>query len=321
MNSTRHSVSVIICTRNRAKSLGDTLRSFGQLEVPTDISVELLVVDNGSTDETARVVTESNLSNLHVRYIWEPRRGQCFARNRGLAESTGDIILFTDDDVRTPRHWIDGMCRPIAEGAADAVAGGIRMAPHLERPWLKGYIRAVVACTDSGTSHGRCPTALIGANMAFSRRVLDRVPCFDTELGPGALGFGDESLFAAQLLRAGFSILSARQVCVEHHFDQHRLDRCAFMETSRRMGQAQAYIAHHWEHRTVLLPSSRQAYLGAKLFLRRLLRRLSGGDVDVVAPWEISYVTRIGFYAQYARSRRSPRKYDQWGLEKRRLSG
>ena len=135
-------VSIIICSFNRAEHLRLTLASMADVCIPETMKAELIVVDNASTDDTAQVVKECNLADVNVRYIYESRQGQCYARNTGLAEARGQIILFTDDDVRFPLHWLESMCRPIAYGSAKAVAGGITMAPHHKRSWMRQHPRA-----------------------------------------------------------------------------------------------------------------------------------------------------------------------------------
>ena len=107
---------MIICTRNRAESLRQTLKSFECLEVPVGFKVDLLVVDNCSDDHTKQVILESPLKHIPVRYQLEERKGASYARNRGLKETTGEIILFTDDDVRPLPNWIGGMCQPLIDG-------------------------------------------------------------------------------------------------------------------------------------------------------------------------------------------------------------
>ena len=118
-------VSIIISTRNRADSLRETLASLKTVMVPADTAVELIVVDNASTDRTPQVIGAFNPSHISLRYVRESRPGLSRSRNAGLAASAGDIVLFTDDDVRAPGNWIDGMCRKITTGDADAVAGGV----------------------------------------------------------------------------------------------------------------------------------------------------------------------------------------------------
>src|SRR5258708_38656458 len=113
-------VSIIICTKNRAQSLRETLAALGSVHVPEEWASELIVVDNGSTDNTNTVVRDAGISNMEVRYLHEPRRGKGYAYNSGIAAATGEILLFTDDDVQPPTNWIEKLCRPIMEGKADA---------------------------------------------------------------------------------------------------------------------------------------------------------------------------------------------------------
>lgn len=136
------SVSIIICTRNRADSLKPTLESLGRLEVPDNYSPELIVVDNDSNDGTAQLVQTLRLPNLPLRYINERRRGKSNCLNTALAAAHGEIILWTDDDVRAPKDWIEGMCRLIVKGEADVTAGEVALAPHLERDWMTPFHRA-----------------------------------------------------------------------------------------------------------------------------------------------------------------------------------
>lgn len=67
-------VSIIICTRNRAKDLRQTLEAIGKVEAPAEMPAEVLVVDNGSTDETAEVARSTKLPRMSLRYVREPRR-------------------------------------------------------------------------------------------------------------------------------------------------------------------------------------------------------------------------------------------------------
>jgi glycosyltransferase involved in cell wall biosynthesis len=233
-------VSIIVCTRNRADSLGPTLESIGQATVPPGWSVELLVVDNGSTDSTETTVGSMTLPNLPIRYIREPRKGKGYAYNAGMGAAHGLVFLFTDDDVRVPIDWIEGMCRPILDSEADAVQGGIRPAPHLERPWLTGMLRVWLAAVEDPK---RPPEGLlVGANMSFHRSALDVISGFDPRLGPGAAGFFDDTMFGWALNRAGKRILYQPVISVEHHFDPDRLRLGSFIKIARRMAASRAIV-------------------------------------------------------------------------------
>ncbi len=259
-------VSIILCTRNRAARLRTTLETIGRCRIPADLAAELLIVDNGSTDETPQVVRQFHLPNMPVRYVCEPTPGQSRARNRGLAEGDGSILLFTDDDVRVPPDWIDGMCRPILEGSADAIAGGVRFPPELDRQLR--MCRSWFASTEDILPDR--PDRFVGANMAFSRDVLDRVAAFEVELGPGALGFGDETLFSFQLRQAGYRLVTRFDVAVEHHFDPARLTRSKMLEAARQMGRSKAYVAYHWHHADLPTRISFRAPELVRIWLGRL---------------------------------------------------
>ncbi len=310
-------ISIIICTRNRVAELSETLVSFAAVCVPTDLPCELLIVDNGSEDATAEFSQGHLLPNMAMRYISEPRRGQCYARNAGLAAARGQVILFTDDDVRPPSDWIEGMCRPILSGEADAVAGGVRLAPHVKKDWMTINHRVRLAETGVAVT-GKSPSRMTGANMAFGAHVLTRVPAFDTELGPGALGFADETLFSRQLIVAGYRLSAAYDVPVEHHFDPSRLNYAFLLNMAQGHERSNAYVAWHWEHRNYKAIHLRLLLRQWKLALMRLTRR---HEMQGVAPpsWEENHLEVIAFYRQYLIERRRPRNYEKHGLVKKKI--
>jgi glycosyltransferase involved in cell wall biosynthesis len=307
-------VSVLICTYNRSTSLRQTLESLARVRVPETLRSELLVVDNSSTDSTEQVVRSIALPNMTARYLREPRRGKGYAYNTGIAAAQGDILICTDDDVRLPNNWIEGMCAPILSGRAHAVQGGVTLGSHLERPWLTKELRWLLACTD-GLSAEPLKWA-VGANLAFSKEVLAKVPGFDPELGTGALGAEEESLFFRQLVRAGYRVATALEVAVEHHCDEKRLTRSSFLNTARYGGRSLAYFEFHWQH--VHLPSPRWQL--AKLLLKLARYRVRAWREvyrKSIPTWdEIVLVKQIEFYRQYLIERKRPRNYEKYGLMK-----
>lgn len=305
-------VSILICTRDRAESLRATLASIGQCDTPADVPAELLVVDNGSTDGTRAVVNETQLPNIPVRYVHEPRHGKGHAYNTGMAEARGDIFLFTDDDVRVPRGWIEGMCRPIVDGYTDAVQGSVRIAPHLVRPWMRNLHRDWLLSVDF--SNVEEPGGLIGANAAFRRTVLRKVPGFDEMLGPGGLGFCDDSFFGAQLLAAGFRIRSAGPLFVEHHFEPSRLDRDNLLTRAKQQGRSGAYFSYHLKHLEIAMPLARALVYRMVLTVRRLPYLIRRPPQEGCPDWELSLVERASWNFQYRRERSRPRRYAKRGL-------
>ncbi|HEX8148861.1 MAG TPA: glycosyltransferase [Pyrinomonadaceae bacterium] len=308
-------VSITICTYNHRDSLRLTLDAVGRVRAPEGLRCELVVVDNASNDGTAELVNSYRPANrLPVRYLFEPRRGLSFARNAGLAAARGRFIIFTDDDVRPPADWVAGMCAPLLGGSAHAVAGGVKIAPHLERPWMGWMHRAWLASTDS--LDAREPEHMVGANMALSKEVLGKVPAFDTELGAGAAGFHEEALFSLQLKRAGYRLAPALDVTVEHHFDESRLARANFLDTAGKMGRSSAYWAHHWEHEEVRRPRLELALARLRLAKWRAQRGRECRSPEGMPEWEMVLLKQVHFHRQYLLERSRPRNYERHGLVK-----
>lgn len=308
-------VSIIIVTRDRAGDLLQTLQSMRQVAPVDGLEADLLVVDNGSSDGTADVVKCCDAGWIPVRYVFEPGTGQVIGRNRGLVETAGDMILFTDDDVRPPGDWLSGMCEPMARGRADAVCGGVRLAPHLLRPWMTSQHRSWLAATEWITSGD--VESMVGANMAFSRDVLQRVPCFDQALGPGAAGFGDDGLFASQLLAAGYRIHDGLQVSIEHHFDPSRLTRESWLSAARRRGESHAYRGHHWEHWGCRFGRLRLLRATAKLMTWRMLNQEKMVD-EGCDQAELAMAYDLALLHGHVRESRNPRNYERHGLRRLR---
>jgi glycosyltransferase involved in cell wall biosynthesis len=307
-------VSIIICTYNRASDLRQTLDAISGLRVPSDVDAEVLVIDNASVDSTKEVVAGARSLSIPLRYVYESQRGKGYAYNRGMAEAVGEVFLFTDDDVRPPVHWIDGMCRPILNGEADAIAGGVVIPPELRMPGDGDP--AWIASTE--VLDPVRPERLVGANMAFHRRVLERVPAFDVELGPGALGFADETLFGWQLAEAAYRIAGRLDVAVEHHFDPSRLSRKALLAMAARLGRSEAYVDYHWAHNE--RPDGLLAKLRARVGLaaRRLLRWRDCYRRQRVMRWEIQRVRVNAYLSHLAHERKRPRNYERRGPHKHR---
>src|SRR5215475_15705591 len=93
-------ISVIICTYNRCESLLGALKSLETMLIPPDLAWELLVIDNNSSDKTSEAVGSFlSRGTLPLTYVFEPVAGLSTARNRGILESSGEIVAFLDDDV------------------------------------------------------------------------------------------------------------------------------------------------------------------------------------------------------------------------------
>jgi hypothetical protein len=157
--------------------------------------------------------------------------------------------------------------------------------------------------------------------MGIRRLVLERVPTFDAELGPGALGFGEETLFGKQLVEAGFKLIYAHNAVVIHRPDESRLRRRSWLNTARKTGHTLAYIRYHWKHDDIRVPRVKWIWYMLKLHLRRIVQHPPHLESEGIAAWEMSYVESMETCRQFCVERRRPRNYSRHDFEKRRVLG
>jgi glycosyltransferase involved in cell wall biosynthesis len=152
-------VCVIIATANRAPDLRDTLTSLAEVRRPGQI--ELLVVDNRSTDDTRMVVADAARHfPFPLRYLYEGESGKYAALNAGIAASTGRVIVATDDDARTRSHDRPDDTRPRDHRARRAAKERAEtgMARRAQRPARQSHrfsITATVFESSATASRGR----------------------------------------------------------------------------------------------------------------------------------------------------------------------
>jgi len=312
-------VSVIICSHNRSGHLAETLEALRGLSVPKDLDVEAVLIDNASTDDTLDVMHRFTHAGMPVRVVREDKKGLSHARNRAVMEARGQVLLFTDDDVRFPGQWIERMSRPILQDEADAVAGGVELASSLQAAWMTPQHRGMLASTEQIDPEE--PSRFVGANMAIGRHAFQIIPAFDPELGAGQMGMGEETLFAWQMRAAGLRIASAFDVAVEHHPDPSRLRRDAWKAAAEKAGRSEAYRSYHWEHRTYSLPALWGGWgLRALQLWWGRVRGGAGGDANSGMPaWEFQLRRQIARIRQHLRERGTPKKYDERGMVKKDL--
>jgi glycosyltransferase involved in cell wall biosynthesis len=133
-------VSIIIPTFNRASALARTLKSVAEI-VPPNAPVEIIVVDNGSTDRTVDTfnTASAKFHNHEWRYFYEPIPGTTCGRHKGAAEAHGEILAFLDDDVLITPGWLEALQEAFADPSIMLVGGPSRPRFEVEPPhWLEG---------------------------------------------------------------------------------------------------------------------------------------------------------------------------------------
>jgi len=178
---------------------------------------ELIVVNNGSTDNTENIVKDFIVSaDFAVRFVHEPLLGLATARNRGWRVAKGDIVSFTDDDCYVDRFFAYEVlaafeCNP----QLGYVGGRVMLYDESDlRVTIKESMGRVVFMPGTLVKTG----ALIGANLAFRRRALEQAGGFDTLLGAGTpLRSGEDSEMICRLSSLGWSGLYVPEIVVFHH--------------------------------------------------------------------------------------------------------
>lgn len=298
----RCDVSILICTRDRAAHLAATLASIDALHVPPGVQVEVLVVDNGSTDGTAAVLEAGRVRSMPFRWASVPLPGKARAINAAIRLSRGTVLLWTDDDVRVRRDWLERMSRPILDGRFDAVVGAVIIPDEL-RERFKGTVmeRRMWMFASTEETDFSAPTMMTGVNMAFGRHVLSKVPNFDEALGPGMLGFAEDTNFGNRLRAAGYSIGGVHDAVVEHHFDVSRVTSASIDSMVRRMAESMAYVAHHWNGKRIRFPRLKLAKATFGHAVKASLLALRGAPTLEREELRLAYLSWCAYLRQFAK--------------------
>jgi glycosyltransferase involved in cell wall biosynthesis len=299
--------SILISTKNRAAALAKTLHAFGSVQVPDGLEAELIVVDNGSTDNTWEVISKAQLPAMQLTGIREPQPGKSRALNTAIKNSRGRALLFTDDDVLPAQNWLEHMSMPLLDNRCDAVAGRILLAEELRRPWF-GKIHPLWLAERRDLREKN--PELVGASMGMRREVFDQIPGFNTDMGPGVPGLGGEdTLLWMQLVERGMRILPVHDTEVIHYPDSSRLSHSSWMAAARQNGTARGFILHHWNHHHDSMLLLRESWYRMKLYLRILLERGGSTPVEGCPEWELCYRLRIQTYHTCRTLAGTPRNY------------
>jgi glycosyltransferase involved in cell wall biosynthesis len=234
------SVSLIVCTRNRAKFLGPFLSSLQQLTINGGVPFEIVFVDNGSTDDTCEILKDfCKAASFSASVVTLVKPGLARARNFGVKNSKGDILIFTDDDCYPEPSFIHEICKAFSSPDVGYAGGRVELYDPQDLPLTIKLDREPVVFR-SGTFIG--PGALHGANMAFRRVVLDGINGFDELLGSGTpfpCEDCDALHRASQLGAVG--VYRPEAVVSHHHRRRGDADRIS-IETAYTAGRGAFYV-------------------------------------------------------------------------------
>jgi glycosyltransferase involved in cell wall biosynthesis len=232
--------SVLLATFNRARLLDETLSSLRRLRVE-GLVWEVVVADNNSTDNTREVLArQAHDFPVPLRVVTAKVQGRSSALNAAIAEARGDILAFTDDDVRVAERWLASAVAPLRDPALSLAYTGGPVRPIWEAPppaWLdltRGDLWGTLALQDHGNApmnYERARRVPLGANMAVRREVFERVGLFRPDLGrsAGRIVLGQEvPEWLLRVRRAGLTGLYVPNMEVHHHVPAARLSKRYF---------------------------------------------------------------------------------------------
>ena len=236
-------LTVLLSTRNRARLLQDVLESFCQLEPPPG-GWKLVVVDNGSTDQTPQVIASFS-SRLPLHSFAEPRLGKNFALNSGLRFIEGDLTVLTDDDVFPHPEWLVELRRSADTLPAYSMFGGAIL-PRWEappKPWLEWVDQRVVySLTDPSLQEGQIlPYLIFGPNMVLRAAIFRSGISFDSSIGPCGATYpmGSETELLMRLGREGHNAWHVPGAVVEHFIRKEQLDKAWALRRAISFGRGQ----------------------------------------------------------------------------------
>lgn len=249
-------ISVIISTYNRSASLRRTLEHIDQMSVPEDMKWELIVIDNNSKDDTRDVAeTFCTRTTISFKYFHESRQGLSFARNTGIQSASGEIIVFTDDDVIVDRDWIRNISKAFEKYDAACIGG--KILPEWEKPppvWLKGKLLEYLALCDYGEETVRMTEPRVwGANLAVRASMFQKYGLFNTTLGHtgGKLYGGEEQQYLERLLESGENIFYCPDILVHHCIPAYRIDKAYFRKWISDKGELSALQMGEYNKRNI----------------------------------------------------------------------
>jgi glycosyltransferase involved in cell wall biosynthesis len=248
-------ISIIIPTLNRASHLGRALKSIVASANPAD-TVEIIVVDNGSTDQTANVWQQikEQFSKYEWRYVYEPVPGLLSGRHRGAKKARGEILSFLDDDVLLAPSWLNALQDAFSDPGIVLVGGPSRPEYELDPPdWLEGlWVEADgfrmlgwLSLLASGPEIRVVdPLYVFGLNFSIRKSVFETCGGFHPDCIQATLqryqGDGETGL-SLKVKNAGLRALHHPDVAVTHLIPASRLSLESFERRAFYQGVCDSY--------------------------------------------------------------------------------
>ena len=222
-------ISVVVCSFNGSRTIGECLEAIGNICYP---AFEVIVVDDGSTDDTAAIAAQYDATLIRT-----PNHGLSHARNVGWQAASGEIIAYIDDDAYPDPDWLIYIADTFRNGNYAGVGGPNVLPPH------DGSIAACVANSPGGPRHVLLTDTeaehIPGCNMAFVRTALEAIGGFDERFRVA----GDDVDICWRLQERGWKLGFSPSAQVWHH---RRSSVRAYLRQQKAYGEAEALLEKKW---------------------------------------------------------------------------
>ena len=232
----KNNVSVIICCYNSAQKLQKTLEHLANQIISDNIKLEVVVVDNASTDNTgevAKLIWKQLDPPIPLRVVCEKKSGLVYARICGVKTAKHDLLIFCDDDNWLREDYVQNAVDIMNNNPTIGVLGGQSvLAPHIEAPeWWEEYQgNYAVGKQLSETGHANHRGFLYGAGLVTRKSIAERV--FDSEyplLLTGRKGSeclsGEDWEYCQRTLMLGYNIYYSEDLFYWHDVAASRLTK------------------------------------------------------------------------------------------------
>lgn len=238
-------LSAIVCTRNRSDRLCTAVARLAASLRKVTSTVEIVVVDNGSIDDTRAVLREAaSRVEVPMRVVVESRAGLSYARNAGVTVARGDLLAFVDDDIYVAESWASEILRSFIEFPnLELLAGKVLPARAGLQPI--GFLELNHAFLYE--SKFQCFEPM-GASFVVRAGVFREIGDFDVRLGAGRyFASGEDTDFFYRALAAGYQMRYAPSVVAYHDHDRGTvMQSCALVRGYGR-GMAGFLWKHLWQ--------------------------------------------------------------------------
>lgn len=223
-------LTVLISTWNNSRLLEITLNAFKDCIIPSGLSWQIVLVNNNCTDNTDEVVSRF-AGVLPILYVKEPIQGLSRARNTGLKAASGEWVIFTDDDVKPCRDWLQLYWEAFNKNPTKYFFGG-PIVSDFEGEKPDDALLSMAPCSVKGLSFGSQKRILldsedfISANWGASLEVIREAGGFDSNKGlnPASkkLSTGEETDLMNKLRSMGYLALYLPDALILHHVPKEK---------------------------------------------------------------------------------------------------